>query len=301
MKVDDGTTFPLLPDELWSSHIIPELESRPDAVFCLRRTCWRFKQIVPPLSMAIKSKGVIPLTKEAFSSFGVLQELNNNEYYWSSKTMAFAASLGRLDIARQLRAHGCEWGDSTTYLAAQGGHLEFLKWARGISPPNEPCPWNKWCCSVAAKGGHFATLKWMKANGCHWDRNTFTEAVGNGDLEMLEWLMANECPWDETTFAKAASKGNLQVMEWLSGNGCPQDGNAICSAAFSGCLEALEWMQEKSEQDGHAFVLTDTACYVSTLNGHLAVLKWLRQNGCPWDEGTCMGAARGGHFELLLA
>jgi hypothetical protein len=33
--------------------------------------------------------------------------------------------------------------------------------------------------------------------------------------------------------------------------------------------------------------------------GHLEVLKWARENGCPWDEQTCSSAATGGHLEVL--
>ena len=33
--------------------------------------------------------------------------------------------------------------------------------------------------------------------------------------------------------------------------------------------------------------------------GHLEVLKWARENGCPWDVGTCACAAEGGHLEVL--
>jgi hypothetical protein len=29
------------------------------------------------------------------------------------------------------------------------------------------------------------------------------------------------------------------------------------------------------------------------------VLKWARENGCPWDEWTCANAAEGGHLEML--
>jgi len=29
------------------------------------------------------------------------------------------------------------------------------------------------------------------------------------------------------------------------------------------------------------------------------VLKWARENGCPWDETTCAFAAEGGHLETL--
>ena len=29
------------------------------------------------------------------------------------------------------------------------------------------------------------------------------------------------------------------------------------------------------------------------------MLQWLRENGCPWEEGTCSWAAQGGHLEVL--
>ena len=33
--------------------------------------------------------------------------------------------------------------------------------------------------------------------------------------------------------------------------------------------------------------------------GHLEVLKWARENGCPWNEYDLSCAAEGGHIEVL--
>ena len=33
--------------------------------------------------------------------------------------------------------------------------------------------------------------------------------------------------------------------------------------------------------------------------GHLNLLKWLRQNDCPWNKWTCVFAAFGGHLDCL--
>jgi hypothetical protein len=35
------------------------------------------------------------------------------------------------------------------------------------------------------------------------------------------------------------------------------------------------------------------------LGGHLHVLQWARDHGCPWDEWTCAHAAYGGHLHIL--
>jgi len=43
----------------------------------------------------------------------------------------------------------------------------------------------------------------------------------------------------------------------------------------------------------------DSLCYEAAEKGHLEMLKWARENGCPWDECTCSGAAGNGHLEVL--
>lgn len=30
------------------------------------------------------------------------------------------------------------------------------------------------------------------------------------------------------------------------------------------------------------------------------MLRWARENGCPWNEKACMYAAKGGHLETLM-
>jgi hypothetical protein len=38
----------------------------------------------------------------------------------------------------------------------------------------------------------------------------------------------------------------------------------------------------------------------AALNGHLEVVKYLRQLGISWNEQTCRNAAMKGHLELLI-
>jgi len=46
-------------------------------------------------------------------------------------------------------------------MAAGGGHLEILQWAR-----TNGCPWDEGTCYNAARGGHLEALKWLRDNGC---------------------------------------------------------------------------------------------------------------------------------------
>jgi len=40
-------------------------------------------------------------------------------------------------------------------------------------------------------------------------------------------------------------------------------------------------------------------CAKTAENGNLNILKWVRENGCPWNSSTCIKAASGGHLEIL--
>ena len=42
-----------------------------------------------------------------------------------------------------------------------------------------------------------------------------------------------------------------------------------------------------------------TACSMTADQGDLDVLKWLHENGCPWDADTCSRAVRGCHIDVL--
>ena len=40
-------------------------------------------------------------------------------------------------------------------------------------------------------------------------------------------------------------------------------------------------------------------CGYAAKYGHFDILKWARENNCPWDAHTCVYAAENGHFEIL--
>jgi hypothetical protein len=68
----------------------------------------------------------------------------------------------------------------------------------------------------------------------------------------------------------------------------------VCAiAAEVGNLDVLKWAREND------CPWDDETCANAAEGGHLEVLKWARENDCPWDEDTCANAAQGGHLETL--
>ena len=64
------------------------------------------------------------------------------------KLRAFVGSIKMLAWAKD---NGCPWEKRTCAFAAEGGHLETLKWAR---EHDCPCDWDESTCALAAQGGH---------------------------------------------------------------------------------------------------------------------------------------------------
>jgi hypothetical protein len=46
-------------------------------------------------------------------------------------------------------------------MAAMGGHLHVLQWARA-----HHCPWDERTIGMAAQGGHLEVLQWAQEHGC---------------------------------------------------------------------------------------------------------------------------------------
>jgi hypothetical protein len=68
----------------------------------------------------------------------------------------------------------------------------------------------------------------------------------------------------------------------------------ICScAAMLGCLEVLKWLRENDCPWDH------WTCTYAAKGGHFDVLTWASANGCPWSALTCAYAAKGGHLKVL--
>ncbi len=134
-------------------------------------------------------------------------------------------------------------------VAAEGGHLKVLQWAR-----SQGCPWDGQTCAMAARGGHLEVLQWLRTQGCPWNEWTGKNAACRGHLKMLKWARSQGCPWDETTCDQAARGGHLEVLQWVRSQGCPWSSMTCKSAAEGGHLGSCNGPEAKAVPGmrGHA-------------------------------------------------
>jgi len=55
----------------------------------------------------------------------------------------------------------------------------------------------------------------------------------------------------------------------------------VVSAVRAGSISLLQWVLD------HGAELADDTCTKAAMGGQVEVLKWLRANGCPWQEYVC--------------
>ena len=58
-------------------------------------------------------------------------------------------------------------------------------------------------------------------------------------------------------------------------------------------MDVLKWLREEG------CPWEEETCSEAAKGGHLNVLKYAHENGCPWNEETCMYAAEEGHLHVL--
>ena len=192
-------------------------------------------------------------------------------------TGGWAGMGGSIEVLEYLRERGYQFdgkacGGKASDGAARGGHLEALKFLRGLDPP---CPWSSYTCCLAAKGGHLDVLKWCRSQKppCRWSSGMCATAAERGHLDVLKWCRTKipPCPWSAGTCSGAACGGHLDVLKWLRAQTPP-----------------CPW--------------TDQACVQAAYGGHLEVLKWLRSQDppCPWHRSTCSNiASKYGHQNVI--
>ena len=96
------------------------------------------------------------------------------------------------------------------------------------------------------------------------------EVARTNKLELLKWAREEKkCQWDIKTLNRAAGQGNLEMVKYCVASEC------VCA-------------------------ISTLTCAFAAKNGHLEVLKYLRETAkAPWADGTASWAAENGHLHIL--
>ena len=100
----------------------------------------------------------------------------------------------------------------------------------------------------------------------------------------------------EETINEAVETGNLDILIDLHNKNrfCIYLNSNACSiAALNNQLACLKYLHE------NGCPWNENTCYNAAIFGHLDCLKYAHENGCPWDEDICSDTAYNGHLDCL--
>jgi len=108
--------------------------------------------------------------------------------------VAYTNKLELLKWAREEKK--CKWGGWTITAAAAQGNLEMVKYCVANA-----CPINKYACAFAADGGHLECLKYLREEAkAPWDYEVLHFAHAKKHLECLRYAIEKKCPtWSDYT------------------------------------------------------------------------------------------------------
>lgn len=180
--------------------------------------------------------------------------------------------------------------------AAGQGKLDFIKFLRSTQPP---CPWGPSVCSAAVR--YPDCLKFMRQQDppCPWHAAAMTAAAKQGDLELMKWMRqgVDPCPWHDQCTAIAAETGDLSMLQWLrtqTPDPCPLAWSCMKAAASRGDLDMVKWMHAQDPEEFGIMTMLS-----AIMSGHVEVVKWLRQQSCPWSPADILSVIRRGSNELV--
>lgn len=222
-----------------------------------------------------------------------------------------AASTEQLTILKWLREHNYPWNSDVPKEAALNGHLETLKWAI----ENE-CDYNKYKMSEVSTKGHLHIIKWMFDNDINFEKqiahdnairyghlnilNFYKEkqidirwslydlAIQCNQLKVIKWAHENVYKWTRKNFLSAGEKGNIEIIKYMHKNGCYLDIDFCGTIVLMANLELLKWAREnKCPWDENTFYwATQSSIGQDFPNDLIKILNYLKENNCPWDERT---------------
>ena len=240
-----------------------------------------------------------------------------------------AVRTGNIEVVKWLYFKGwfpAAYAHTLGIIAAETGNVLVLQFLheRGLK-----LSWRM--SNAAALNDHRHMLIWLRTKGEDWtvqrvdpsaQKSVLSCAAGTGQLPLTQWLVASGCSLEATAFYQAAAGGHIDVLEWMRDEGLHVSGATMCEhAAVAGRINVLQWALKNIDRKlhpktpgfaawgGHVDVVKwafDMGCPLSSMvtegiatHGDLEALKWARHHGCAWDQYTCAGAARKGHIAVL--
>jgi hypothetical protein len=230
-------------DDICFKHILPRLNAT-DVKF-LYGVNTETRKLIKRSSRANDLKKGFDVRE--ISSVSTLEVAWENKPSWYGETdfCNRVAATNKLELLKWAREEKkCEWDYKTIKIAAYLDNLEMVKYCVA----NE-CPVDEWACAWAADGGHLEILKYLHEEvKTPWDWSTADLTALNGHLHILEYLAERKYDqYSELVCVYAAENGHLDCLKYLRETAkVPWDEEAVRGAHENIETECLQYLLDNN-------------------------------------------------------
>ena len=192
-------------------------------------------------------------------------------------------------------------GDRVLDSAARYNQKDVIKWAISVNLRSSSS-----ACSEACRYGNLDVLKLLVENGFLVNGGFRTPcglAVQGNHMNILVYLISiGHSNFEPLSLSYASLNGNLDMVKILRSHGFSwkipstyfgQEVYVISEAARGGHLEVMKWMVENGCPIGmRAF--NEAAGF-----GDVKILEWLRDKGCQWENRTMVYASSNSNLDAI--
>jgi len=237
--------------------------------FILYETCKYFKEFINYFKILKTS----PYIYEVLTGFNHIKWAeSHNSFYYPEDSLRFAVARNDINIVNYV------YNKTTIH----NFHYE------------------RFCYFEAIQNKNLKMIKWLKKHDFELDQEVFSFAVKEGNFKIIKWLYKKECPFDSFTIDCAAYKGKLSMLKFLIKNGCDWTSSAYNYACINGSLQCIKYLHQQAQNDLSKpwwdMSLTSTASEY----GRLYILKFLKENGCPFGIQATYNAMKNNHINTLV-
>ena len=116
----------------------------------------------------------------------------------------------------------------------------------------------------------------------NWSETKFCSRVAwTNKLEFLKWAREEKkCKWNKSTIEVAAFIGNLEMVKYCVAKKCPIDAWACAEAAGNGHLEVLKYLREEAKAPWDGW-----SVFYALEKNQPECVQYLFDNNCPLPPG----------------
>jgi hypothetical protein len=228
-------------------------------------------------SSTVSCDPYMTLYSSVFASSARVQLAHESGLDCSSKEYQLAA--GRYaSVATLAVAHELVIEHTVTMMR---GAAECNKLAEVQYLQSQGCPWHAGLLDVAASGGHAELVRWCYEHCCPWSGMVPYYTAEGGNAELMAWVLQQpQTQLSGIVMRIAAEKGHLAVCKLLRAQQCPWDARSTRKAALYGRARVLRWLVDNGcPYEGRDLCDSAADC------GSVKTMAYLQQQGILWGAG----------------